>query len=356
MIGVVVIGRNEGERLRRCLESVRHGAARVVYVDSGSTDGSVEMAKGLGLDVVDLDMTQSFTAARARNEGTRRLQQLDPNLQFVQYVDGDCEIVDGYLALAAEALGASPELAAVAGRLRERCPENSIYNRLCDMEWNTSVGEVGAVGGVSMFRISDFEAVEGFDPTLIAGEEPELCVRLRLIDRKIRRIDAEMGWHDAAMTRFGQWWRRATRGGHAALEGAAMHGFGPTRHKIADVRRTLIWGAVLPVAAIVMLSVAVFAWPWAALGVLAIAGLYGLWAIRMVRRYRISGVDSRTALIATWFAFLGRFASLVGFSRYLWYRMTRRRPKLIEYKDPTVDESCGDSDSDGSHAADAMRR
>lgn len=336
MIGVVVIGRNEGERLRRCLESVRHGAARVVYVDSGSTDGSVEMAQELGVDVVDLDMTQPFTAARARNEGTCRLQEMDQDLKFVQYVDGDCEIAEGYLVAAAEALRTSPELAAVAGRLRERFPENSIYNRLCDMEWNTPVGEVGAVGGVSMFRISDVASVGGFDPTLIAGEEPELCVRLRLKDRKIRRIDVEMGWHDAAMTRFGQWWRRATRGGHAALEGAAMHGFGPTRHKIADVRRTLIWGAVLPIASAVLLSVAVFVWPWAGLGVLVIAVLYGLWAIRMFRRYRIIGVDSRTALIATWFAFLGRFASLVGFARYLWYRATRRGPKLIEYKGPAM--------------------
>ena len=99
-VGVVVIGRNEGERLRRCLESVRGAAQAIVYVDSGSTDGSVALATGLGATVVALDMRRPFTAARARNEGMRRLQAIAPDLVFVQFVDGDCEMVAGWLPLA----------------------------------------------------------------------------------------------------------------------------------------------------------------------------------------------------------------------------------------------------------------
>jgi hypothetical protein len=42
-IGIVVIGRNEGDRLTRCLQSLQMENLPVIYVDSGSTDGSQEI-------------------------------------------------------------------------------------------------------------------------------------------------------------------------------------------------------------------------------------------------------------------------------------------------------------------------
>jgi glycosyltransferase involved in cell wall biosynthesis len=117
-VGIVAIGRNEGERLRRCLESVRGAAPRVVYVDSGSTDGSVERARGLGADVVELDLSTPFTAARARNEGLARLLELAPGTRFVQFVDGDCELAEGWIARARAELESRPRAAVVFGRRR----------------------------------------------------------------------------------------------------------------------------------------------------------------------------------------------------------------------------------------------
>ncbi|NES24118.1 MAG: glycosyltransferase family 2 protein, partial [Symploca sp. SIO3E6] len=178
-VGLVVIGRNEGERLRQCLLSVTGKVAHIVYVDSGSTDGSVEMARSLGVEVVPLDLSIPFTAARARNEGFAHLLQSYPEIEFVQFVDGDCEIVEGWLVHAQQELESQPEVAVVCGRRRERFPEETIYNKLCDIEWDTPVGEAKACGGDSMMRTKAFQQVEGFNPTLIAGEEPELCVRLR---------------------------------------------------------------------------------------------------------------------------------------------------------------------------------
>jgi glycosyltransferase involved in cell wall biosynthesis len=127
-IGVVVIGRNEGERLRRCLESVRSGA--VVYVDSGSSDGSVALARSLGVEVVGLDLSSPFTAARARNAGFERLLQFDPSAEFVQFVDGDCEVAAGWLERARKEFEARSDAAVVCGRLRERFPDATVYNRL----------------------------------------------------------------------------------------------------------------------------------------------------------------------------------------------------------------------------------
>jgi GT2 family glycosyltransferase len=224
LIGAVVIGRNEGERLRRCLESIVGRVGCTVYVDSGSTDGSTVVAKSLNARVVPLDLNQPFTAARARNEGAVHLMTVQPATAYIQFVDGDCIVDEGWLTAAAEVLSRDPKVAAVCGRRREVRPEASIYNRLCDMEWDTAVGEAKACGGDAMMRAEAFKGVGGFNPAVIAGEEPELCVRLRAAGWRIQRIEHEMTLHDAAMTSWGQWWRRTLRAGHAYAEGAAMHG------------------------------------------------------------------------------------------------------------------------------------
>ena len=153
-LGVIAIGRNEGERLRLCLESVMGRGLIIVYVDSGSVDGSVELARSLGADVVELDLSRPFTAARARNEGFERLCQINPQVRFVQFIDGDCEVAEGWLEKAREVLEENLEVGVVCGRRRERFPEQTVYNRLADLEWDTEVGEAKACGGDAMMRVS----------------------------------------------------------------------------------------------------------------------------------------------------------------------------------------------------------
>ncbi len=130
------------------------------------------------------------------------------------FVDGDCEVVAGWLVRAEHELATRPELAVVCGRRREARPERSVFNRLADLEWDTPIGLAASCGGDALFRVADFRAVGGFDPTAKAGEEPELCQRLRQNGRAIARIDAEMTRHDLNMTRFSEWWRRQLRVGY----------------------------------------------------------------------------------------------------------------------------------------------
>lgn len=319
--GVVVIGRNEGERLRRCLESVSSVAERVVYVDSGSTDGSSDMARRMGADVVALETDTPFTAARARNAGAARLFQLEPNLGFVQFVDGDCEVVEGWLGAAAKFLGKEPNIAVVCGRRRERYPDASIFNRLCDFEWDTPVGEAKACGGDAMIRVSAFSDVGGFRPDLIAGEEPELCVRLRAAGWKIWRLDAEMTLHDAAMTRFGQWWTRTLRGGYAFALGAYLHGAPPERHGVKESRRAIVWGVLLPLVTIGFAAVDV---RW-----LTLALAYPLQVVRLA----LSGERSpKENWLQAFYWVLGRFPEGIGQLHFLRDRLAGRRHTLIEYK------------------------
>lgn len=319
--GVVAIGRNEGERLRRCLESVVGLAKQVVYVDSGSTDDSVNMARAMGVEVIELDLTIPFTAARARNEGFRRARDLRPDVSYVQFVDGDCEVVAEWLPRAVEFLTEHSDVAVVCGRRRERYPEHSVYNALCDIEWDTPVGQANACGGDAMMRVDALEAAGGYRASLIAGEEPELCVRLRASGWKIWRLDSEMTLHDAAMTRFQQWWKRAMRGGHAYAEGAHLHGAEPFRHKVAETRRALLWGLVYPATSVI-------------LGLLN-PGWYLLLLAYPLRMLRMAAGSTLTGGIRWWRAFylvLGSFPEAIGVLKYQANRLQNKQAALIEYK------------------------
>lgn len=319
-LAVVIIGRNEGDRLIRGLASVT-GASRVVYVDSGSTDGSQLAAKEAGAEVIALDMIKPFTAARARNAGLARLREQGLKPEMVQFMDGDCELQPGWLASARAFLEDSPEVAVVFGRRRERFPEATLYNRMCDWEWNVPLGEALACGGDALMRMTALDWVGGYDPTLIAGEEPEMCLRLRATGWRIWRIDAEMTLHDAAMTRLGQFWSRARRAGHAWAEGAALHGAPPERHCVSQVRRALLWGAAMPLA---ILVAALVTDPWA----LALFAIYPLRALRFALR---DGA-TREAWERAWLLNLGKFAEAAGVIEYYLRRLVGRPRGLIEYK------------------------
>lgn len=321
-LGLVAIGRNEGERLKRCLRAAAAQRIALVYVDSGSTDGSAEWAADFGAELVRLDMSIPFTAARARNAGLDRLLALNPQTQWVQFIDGDCELLPGWLESAWAFLAAHPEVAAVSGRLNERRPEASVYNRLCDIEWDVPVGEVRACGGNAMMRTHALVEVGGFNAGLIAGEEPELCVRFRQGGWKIWHVADPMALHDANILRFGQWWQRTRRSGFAFAQGMAIHGTSPERHYVAETRRAVIWGIVLPLL-VVAGSVA---HPLAALAGLAFPmQILRLGVVRAVRGERAPWTQAV-------FLVVGRFPEAQGVVQYLWARWRKGPARLIEYK------------------------
>ncbi|MDG3008122.1 glycosyltransferase [Paludisphaera mucosa] len=330
-LGLVAIGRNEGDRLRRCLASAGGLGLVLVYVDSGSSDGSVDLARGLGADVVALDLASPFTAARARNEGLERLLAIAPGARYVQFVDGDCELAAGWIDRARRELDERPKAAVVCGRRRERRPDDSVYNRLADLEWDTPIGEAKACGGDAMMRVAALREVGGYDPSLIAGEEPELCVRLRGAGWTVHRVDAEMTLHDMAMTRFGQWWRRAARAGHAFAEGAALHGRPPEGHFARETRSIVAWGLVAPAVALAL------AWPTRGLSLAAFAAVLALLAVKVYRYQRVRrGRSPADARASAAFTVVGKFAEAQGVVRYWLGRLSGRRSRVIEYRGPVA--------------------
>ena len=326
-IGVVAIGRNEGERLRRCLTSLDPVARPTVYADSGSTDGSADLARSMGGEVVALDLGLPFTAARARNAGFERLLTLVPAVEYVQFIDGDCEVDADWMPTAMAELDARPEVAVVCGRRRERHPEATIYNRLCDLEWDGPAGETIACGGDALIRVSALRAVGGYRSDLIAGEEPELCVRLRANGGAIVRLAAEMTRHDAAMTRFGQWWKRNVRAGHAFAEVSRLHARSPFGIWTRENRSNWFWGLGVP-----LLALAATPFTWGISLVLLFGYVVLYWKI--VRGRRRWGEDPKTTHLYARFCVLSKFAQMTGQMQYWRNRLFGRRNQLIEYKGP----------------------
>lgn len=319
--GVVVIGRNEGQRLITCLDSISN-ATSVTYVDSNSTDGSVQVALARGIDVVELDLSIPFTAARARNAGFRRSLEIVPDLKYVQFIDGDCELNARWAEAAVSFLERNPEVAAVCGRLRERYPERSIYNWLCDQEWDRPIGEVRSFAGNVMMRVDALNGVGGYREDVIAAEEDELSVRLRGAEWRIWRLADEMALHDAAMTHFKQWWRRTSRAGYAFAQGAYLHGTAPELHFVRESRRAWIWGLLLPFVCVA--------------GTVAIPRLgWALWLIYPMQFVRLtlkkSGPLKDRASVAL-FQVIARFPEGAGQAMFWRDRLLERRPQLIEHK------------------------
>ncbi len=325
-VGVVLIGRNEGERLVRALDAVCDGRRPVVYVDSGSTDDSCAQARHRGAEVVDLDMSIPFTAARARNAGFERLRERWPEVEYVQFIDGDCEVVDGWIEAAVEVLDADPNVVAVCGYRRERYPDRTLYNRACDVEWrNGPTGEISCFGGDVMIRADALDAIGGYDPTLIAGEDEEVGIRLRHGGGRLLRIDRTSTLHDADIRSFSQWWKRAKRCGHAYAELRRRHGAPPERKFVRELRRTWLWGAVVPASAL-GLTVPTLGLSWLLLGA------YPLRAARIAGKTRARGFTWPDALVWGISCTLAPVPEVFGAAKFHYDRLVGNRSQLIEYK------------------------
>ena len=323
-ICVVVIGRNEGERLTRCLESVRAAdypveAIQLIYVDTDSTDDSCERARQIGATVVQIHPERP-SAAAGRNAGLKVAK-----FDLVQFLDGDTILNGGWLRRGVAALG-DPSLAGVFGRREEMAKDASIYNFWAHHDWYGSPGPAASCGGDVLFRKQALDAVGGYDESLIAGEEMDLCHRIRAkTGLGMFAVDASMTLHDMNMTHWRQYWRRCIRTGHAYAEVGGRY---------ADLRRwrrarwrNLAYAATAPIAVAGSLVLWSF-WPV----VLSIVLLVSAW-IRNAWRMRARLGTLRDALRYSASHYLAKTPTAIGQCSY-WLRAAFKKPpqRLIEYR------------------------
>lgn len=327
-LGVVTIGRNEGERLVECLKSLQKllpPTVPVVYVDSGSTDGSPETAQKFGYTVLPLDSSMPFTAARGRNTGWKYLVEHYPHLEYIQFLDGDCELLPHWLETAVSRLEENPQLAVVCGRVKEKYPHKSVYNLLMDMEWNTPVGEALYCGGNALIRVEALKQVDGYNSSLICGEEPDMCLRLRQRGWKIERLPIDMVRHDGAMYHFSQWWQRMVRGGWAVAQGFHLHGRPPENYKKKELFSGFFWGFFLPFFAL-------FLAPFSSYYSLFLLLGYPALFFKIFLSRRKFETSNRHAFIYAYWCVLSKFPQAIGQTKYLLTLLKRDRVNIIEYK------------------------
>ncbi|WP_237219994.1 glycosyltransferase [Sphingomonas arenae] len=320
-LGVVVIGRNEGTRLERALRAILPHTNKVVYADSGSSDGSPDVARTLGVFVIELDDSAAHTAARGRREGVSVLLERHPECEFVQFVDGDCIVDPQWIGAALAFLDSNPSVAAVCGRRREQSPLASAYNHLCDDEWNTPVGEAEACGGDAMMRVRALQEVGGFRADLRAGEEPELCSRLRRAGWKVWRLDAPMTEHDAAIHRFGQWWRRALRGGFGYAQVHQVTTVAGTPLYRRQLQSAALWVAGIPLASVLLALLT-------SQSLLLLAPVL-LWALQIARIAVRRGPSSAWSWQSAALLMIAKVPELIGAIRFI---LQRERSGALEYK------------------------
>jgi GT2 family glycosyltransferase len=324
-IAAIAIGRNEGERLKRCLTSLQGQVDRLVYVDSGSDDDSVAWARDNGFDIVELDTATPFTAARARNVGARFLLAQGP-CDYLLFVDGDCAVDPDWPPAAARFLDEWPTVGIVTGWRAEIAPETSHYNAICQVEWHRPAGSIDACGGDMVVRATAFQQVGGFADTLICAEDEDFVIRVRQTGLTAHRIPVPMTLHDAAMTRFGQWWRRSVRAGHGFAEVGRRH----PAHYVAERRRVWFWAVLLPLA--FTLSLFTGRWGLAALILLAYFASLGRSALALKRNDQPQGLEWPLALRMAGLQTLSKLPNLIGMATYHLRRLRGAKMTLIEYK------------------------
>lgn len=324
-LGIVVIGRNEGERLRRCLESLPRNGTPCVYVDSGSTDGSPELARNMGCTVIELDTALALSAARGRQVGLEHLCARCPGTKYVQFVDGDCVLQPGWIEAAVQFLENNPRTAVVVGILRERFASSSLLVRLVEADWDISEGETDAIYGISMTRVAAIREVGGWRVELIAGEELDLGARLRSRGWKLYRVAADMTLHDIGIRNAGELWRRTVRSGYAYAQLARLHGWSRCPRWLRRAMGNLLYGAIFPILFIALLFIW---WPMSA----GIVAMYAVLFVRVALWRLRRGDTARFALLYATFMLACKIPAAIGTFKYALDGLLRHRRGLIEYK------------------------
>jgi glycosyltransferase involved in cell wall biosynthesis len=325
VVSVVVIGRNEGQRLAACLKSIKEVTLPIelIYVDSNSQDGSPELAEGLGAKVL-LVNPQRPCAAIGRNAGWRAA-----TAEYILFLDGDTLLHPDFLQLALNEMK-DETVAVVWGHRREMYPEHSLYNRVLDLDWIYPAGITEFCGGDTLMRHDILEQVDGFSENLIAGEEPELCQRIRLQGKVILHIDQPMTLHDLAMTQFKAYWKRALRAGHAYAEVSqrmkntafplwqhdcyrnAIHAMVLIGLLVASVLCSVITGSVLPIVGLLL--------------------AYAFLIVRSAYKARWRNAPAFTLLLYGIHSHFQQIPIACGQLSYWYNRFRNQQQGLIEYK------------------------
>lgn len=219
-IDCVIFGTNCADELLATLESVKgatytRGSVRMIYVDGGSSDGSAQLARDFGVEVVE---KQEATRAEGYNAGLKAATGA-----LVQFLEVGAVLDEEWFQVASKNL--APDVAAIFGQQRERHAEASRFNKIADLEWNPiHSGDAEVFGGDLLIRRALLDAAGGFDEELVAGESGDLSLRLREQGHRVLYVAESMVTVDSQIIRWDQYWRRYYRMGYGRAAIYERHG------------------------------------------------------------------------------------------------------------------------------------
>ena len=200
-VSIVVIGRNEEKNLSECFRSILtidypSEKLEVIYVDTGSSDKSMDIARKFNVRVVE-EHSEFPTPGLARNRGIREAKN-----DIIHFVDGDMTLDKEYLKNAIGILGKN-NIACVIGNVSERRAHSSFFARVLSHPWRSrKTGFINAPGAGGTFLRTVLTELGGYHHGIRYGEETELGFRILKAGYKIYMIDHEMGTHDYDINSF----------------------------------------------------------------------------------------------------------------------------------------------------------
>jgi glycosyltransferase involved in cell wall biosynthesis len=188
-VSVIIKALNEEERIAATIESALRAVAavggEVVLADSCSSDRTVELAMKYPVRIVQLAHPNERRCGVGPQLGYQH-----SNGEFIYIVDGDMQMLEGFLEEALDVLARQPDVAGVGGRVVELNTESLEYvAREERVAAHRQAGIVDRLDGGGLYRRSAIEAAGYFsDRNLHSYEEFDLGVRLRSLGWKLWRI------------------------------------------------------------------------------------------------------------------------------------------------------------------------
>ena len=182
-VDIVIIGRNEGELLRRAITSCQreasdfasagHPQPRIIYVDSRSTDGSLKLAQSLAVETYVVE--GRLNPAAGRHLGFEHCQG-----KYVFFLDGDMEVYPGWLSEAIAYLEEHTRVAGVAGFVDWEVIDNGKVIHIPNHSGIRKHGQkvTTDVGGGFAYRSEALRNVGDYDPTMTRYGEFEMYLRI----------------------------------------------------------------------------------------------------------------------------------------------------------------------------------
>ena len=220
-VSIIIPMKNEENNIRLCLDSIAGNSYpkeeyEIICVDNGSTDRTLEVARGYTKNVYQLP---DNTISALRNYGAQRAQG-----EYLAFIDSDC-VADKFWLQSASmyfgsenmvCFGSTPEIPADATWVQKTWYLNKqIRSDVQRVEWLESMNLI--------VKKDVFRELGGFNEKLETCEDVDLCYRIGqkyqiISDKKIRVV------HLGEAKTLGEFFKKEMWRGKGNLRGLKEHG------------------------------------------------------------------------------------------------------------------------------------